>query len=69
MTTTTATPSPGLVWHKSSYSGSAGGECVEVAVAPGMVHIRDSKDLDSPTLSVSPRSWSLFVEFAAERIA
>ena len=30
MTSSTA-PSPDLVWRKSSYSGSAGGECIEVA--------------------------------------
>jgi len=32
------------VWQKSSYSGSNGGQCVEVAInLPGVVAIRDSK--------------------------
>ncbi|MEU1206786.1 DUF397 domain-containing protein [Nocardia sp. NPDC005825] len=35
-------------WRKSSYSGSNGGQCVEVAIAPGVVRIRDSKYSGSP---------------------
>ncbi|MEU0104249.1 DUF397 domain-containing protein [Streptomyces sp. NPDC006251] len=33
-----------LSWFKSSYSGNEGGGCLEVAAAPGAVHVRDSKD-------------------------
>lgn len=33
-----------LSWFKSSYSGSENDNCVEVAVRPEAVHIRDSKD-------------------------
>jgi hypothetical protein len=40
-----------LAWRKSSFSGGNGGECVELA-RPGA--IRDSKNPDGPTLSVSP---------------
>lgn len=54
-----------LHWFKSSYSGSQGGDCVEVATCPHTIHIRDSKDLTVPTLAVSPTSWTSFVEFAA----
>ncbi|MEU1165772.1 DUF397 domain-containing protein [Streptomyces sp. NPDC005921] len=52
----------GLAWFKSSYSG---GECVEVAVSPAMVHIRDSKDTTHVVLAVKPTVWTEFVEFAA----
>ncbi|MGW5925038.1 DUF397 domain-containing protein [Streptomyces anulatus] len=54
-----------LHWFKSSYSGSEGGNCVEVATCPNTIHIRDSKDLTVPALAVSPDSWASFVEFAA----
>ncbi|MBQ1114975.1 DUF397 domain-containing protein [Streptomyces anulatus] len=54
-----------LHWFKSSYSGSEGGNCVEVATCPHTIHIRDSKDLTVPALAVSPDSWASFVEFAA----
>lgn len=56
-----------LVWHKSSYSGNEGGECVEVAVAPGVVYLRDSKNTDRPHLSVHAAGWASFVEFAVGR--
>jgi hypothetical protein len=32
------------VWRKSSYSGTQGGNCVEVAGRDGMILVRDSKD-------------------------
>ncbi|SFB85077.1 DUF397 domain-containing protein [Streptomyces aidingensis] len=48
---------PESAWFKSSYSGSQGGECVEVAVASGAVHIRDSKDSSSPILTTTPEAW------------
>ena len=48
-------------WRKSSYSTNGAG-CVEVAVAPGAVGIRDSKlGEDSPILAVTPADWSTFV--------
>ncbi|MFR0358893.1 DUF397 domain-containing protein [Streptomyces sediminimaris] len=53
-----------LQWFKSSYSSSEGGQCVEVAVSPGAVHVRDSKngEDDGPALRVSPGTWTAFVE-------
>ncbi|TYK46007.1 DUF397 domain-containing protein [Actinomadura decatromicini] len=39
-----------LVWRKASRSASNGGECVELASAPGVVAVRDSKDPDGPRL-------------------
>ncbi|MBV7699225.1 DUF397 domain-containing protein [Streptomyces sp. TRM70350] len=50
-----------LAWFKSSYSGSEGGNCLEVATHPTAVHIRDSKDPGGPVLSVSPDTWRTFL--------
>ncbi|MEU3185347.1 DUF397 domain-containing protein [Streptomyces sp. NPDC006923] len=58
-----------LAWFRSSYSGSGGGNCVEVALAPRTVHIRDSKTVHGPALRVSPERWSAFVSFARRRDA
>jgi hypothetical protein len=45
-------------WRKSSYSGTNGGNCVEVALnLPGVVAVRDSKNPDSEALSISPHQW------------
>ena len=32
------------VWRKSSYSGTQGGNCVEVAEHDGMILVRDTRD-------------------------
>ncbi|MDT7846328.1 DUF397 domain-containing protein [Streptomyces justiciae] len=53
--------STALQWFKSSYSGSEGGNCVEVATEPGVVHIRDSKTPTTPHLKVTPAAWAAFV--------
>ncbi|GHD87895.1 DUF397 domain-containing protein [Streptomyces naganishii] len=55
-----------LAWFKSSYSGSEGDDCVEVAVAQQAVHVRDSKDVTRPALAVSRERWGHFVRFASE---
>ncbi|MBX7551475.1 DUF397 domain-containing protein [Streptomyces sp. NPDC055966] len=54
-----------LTWFKSSYSSSASGDCIEVAVRPATVHIRDSKAKEGPVLGLSPAAWSDFVGYAA----
>jgi hypothetical protein len=46
-------------WRKSSYSGSNGGQCVEVASAEGVM-IRDTSDRDGATLSVPADAWQAF---------
>lgn len=52
------------IWVKSSYSGSQGGNCVEVAVGThGRVLVRDTKDREGATLAFSPDLWR---EFAAQ---
>ncbi|MEY9992251.1 hypothetical protein ABIE67_004283 [Streptomyces sp. V4I8] len=57
-----------LAWFKSSYSGGNNGEsCVEIAVAPRTIHVRDSKYRDSsPRLALAPEAWTAFVAYAAE---
>ncbi len=48
-------------WRKSSYSGSNGGACVEVAVlADGGRAVRDSKDPGGPKLAFAPDEWLAF---------
>lgn len=51
-------------WFKSSYSGGAGGECVEVAAAGGSVHVRDSKVTAGPVIAVAPEAWAGFIGMA-----
>ncbi|GAA3621808.1 DUF397 domain-containing protein [Streptomyces sp. S1A] len=55
----------GLDWFKSSYSGGGGDNCVEVAMRPETVLIRDSKDTQRQPLFVSPAAWSAFTTHAA----
>ncbi|MEU9084726.1 DUF397 domain-containing protein [Streptomyces sp. NPDC048357] len=50
-----------LRWFKSSYSGSEGDSCVEVATCTDAVHIRDSKVSAGPELAVTPASWDAFL--------
>ncbi|MFF3932043.1 DUF397 domain-containing protein [Streptomyces hirsutus] len=54
------------VWFKSSYSGGGGDNCVEVALRPEAVHVRDSKDTRRPVLAVSRRAWSAFTALASD---
>lgn len=52
----------GLRWRKSSYSGSGGGDCVEVAAARDAVYVRDSKAVGTgPVLRVGREQWTAFV--------
>ncbi|MDX2694159.1 DUF397 domain-containing protein [Streptomyces ipomoeae] len=53
-----------LAWFKSSYSAGDGGQCVEVAVRPHVVHVRDSKDIARRGLAVDAAAWTAFVGFA-----
>ncbi|WP_055498424.1 DUF397 domain-containing protein [Streptomyces albus] len=55
-----------LAWFKSSYSGTQGDDCVEVAFAERAVHVRDSKDTSRPAFAVSRESWGEFVRFASK---
>jgi Domain of unknown function (DUF397) len=55
--------SENLIWIKSSYSGSQGSECVEVAELPGGGRaVRDSKDPDGPVLTFGAGAWRSFTD-------
>ncbi|MFF1911557.1 DUF397 domain-containing protein [Streptomyces sp. NPDC058239] len=54
-----------VAWRKSSHSTGSGGECVEFAAAAAHVHIRDSKQLSGPMLSVGPGAWAGFIGLVA----
>jgi hypothetical protein len=54
----------GLQWFKSSYSGTSGGECVEVAKTPTTTHVRDSKTPARPALAVPADAWLAFLDLA-----
>ncbi|MFF4346329.1 DUF397 domain-containing protein [Streptomyces sp. NPDC001530] len=59
-----STAASGLAWFKSSYSGTEGGQCVEVAAGTAAVHVRDSKAV-GPMLTVSRDAWAGFVGLAS----
>ncbi|MGV9285729.1 DUF397 domain-containing protein [Streptomyces sp. NPDC003730] len=57
-----------LVWFKSSYSGgNDGNSCVELALTPATVHVRDSKTTDGPRLTLTPAAWATFLPYASQR--
>jgi hypothetical protein len=53
-----------LTWRTSSYSGSNGGNCIEIAVtaASGTVAVRDSKDPAGAMLEFGPQDWMRFAD-------
>ncbi|GAB2470286.1 DUF397 domain-containing protein [Streptomyces incanus] len=57
-----------LAWFKSSYSdGPDGNSCIELALTPGTVHVRDSKDVEGPRLVLTPGAWADFVAYTSGR--
>lgn len=56
-----------VTWRKASYSGGNGGGCVEVAVIPTAIAVRDSKDPDGPRLSFSSPAWQSFIQRARNK--
>jgi hypothetical protein len=48
-------------WRKSSYSGGASNDCVELASGNGAVLVRDTKDQDGVTLTFGTGAWAAFV--------
>ncbi|MGQ4614613.1 DUF397 domain-containing protein [Nocardia sp. R7R-8] len=61
-----------LMWRTSSYSGTNGGQCVEVAFSGHLALIRDSKYLRDPAnnlvlqpvISVPIDQWASFLDLA-----
>ncbi|GGM64909.1 hypothetical protein GCM10011608_57880 [Micromonospora sonchi] len=47
-------------WFTSSRSTN-NGDCVECAILPDVVAVRDSKDRSGPVLTFSRRQWSTFI--------
>lgn len=48
-------------WHKSSYSGGGGDDCLEVTPDfPTLVPVRDSKAPHGPKLFFSSVAWAAF---------
>ncbi|GAA3758325.1 DUF397 domain-containing protein [Salinactinospora qingdaonensis] len=48
-------------WRTSSYSGTAGGQCVEFAHLQSGVAVRDSTDREGLILAFSHLAWIAFV--------
>jgi hypothetical protein len=51
----------GARWRKSSRSNINGGSCVEVASAPGLTAVRDSKNPTGPALVFAPAAFGAFI--------
>lgn len=65
---TTAGDASELAWFKSSHSGgNDGNSCVELALTPATVHVRDSKNAEGPRLALAPGVWADFVAYVSER--
>ena len=47
-------------WRKSSYSGSNGGACIEVASAETVL-VRDTTDRTGPMLAFARGTWLAFI--------
>lgn len=52
---------PPARWFTSSFSGSNGASCVEVAIADEAVAVRDTKDRTRPPLTCSAPAWAAFL--------
>jgi hypothetical protein len=64
---TAAGKASALAWFKSSYSdGPEGDSCVEIAVTPQTIHVRDSKNTRGPQLALTPAAWAGFVAYAGQ---
>lgn len=55
----------GESWHTSSYSGNAGGECVEVWEGP-KTRVRDTKNRDDGEIKVPATEWVALVKATAK---
>lgn len=53
--------SPALIWRKSSHSGGGNENCVEVAITPHGISIRDSKSPHKASLQLTKKEWINFL--------
>lgn len=44
---------------------AVGDSCVEIAIAPGTVHVRDSKNAGGSKLALTRGAWANFVSYAS----
>ncbi|MFF9485856.1 DUF397 domain-containing protein [Streptomyces sp. NPDC014676] len=66
ISTSTGHDASALVWFKSSYSSSGdGNDCIEIAAALDVVHVRDSKNIEGPQLALTRHAWADFVAHAS----
>jgi len=49
-------------WFKSSRSGAANNDCVEVRLTTAGTRVRDSKDRRGPSLAFSPDAWTALLD-------
>jgi hypothetical protein len=56
-------------WRKSSYSGSGGGNCTEVAITTNCVLVRDSKNPDGAKLAFGTEAWQAFTDQVKRSLA
>jgi hypothetical protein len=54
-------------WRKSSYSGTSGNNCVEVAESDSAVLVRDTTDRDGAVLAVDAAAWRVFAAQLKQR--
>ncbi|MFC8347717.1 DUF397 domain-containing protein [Streptomyces sp. NPDC057280] len=55
-------------WRKSSYSGSSGGDCVEVAQLAPHIAVRDSKNPHAGAFFVTQEAFTRFVTAAGDGV-
>jgi hypothetical protein len=48
-------------WRSSTHSANGGGQCVEIAITPEVVGMRDSKRTDNAVLAIDPDKWRDFI--------
>jgi hypothetical protein len=56
-----------MMWRKSSFSEASGNsDCVEVAWAPDVAAVRDSKNPAGGMLTVPGSAWQSFLQLSAQ---
>lgn len=53
---------PSTVWRKSTASSGGNDSCLEIAMTPDVVLVRDSKDATGPRLRFGSSAWTGFID-------